>query len=89
VLPTGTDPYQGFVPFYLDSHLLDVHALHCRRCQSQRLIPLEKKQQNDNDVFRCQECVYIFSPATTLKVGTGEDTKTRTTAVQSSYLAQS
>ncbi len=53
------------------------------------MIPLEKKQQNDNDVFRCQECVYIFSPATTLEVGTGEDTKTRTTAVQSGYLAQS
>jgi len=63
--------------------------LHCRRCQSQRLIPQEKKQQNDNCVFRCQECGYIFSPATTLKVDTGEDTKTRTTEVQSGYLAQS
>jgi len=49
------------------------------------LIPLEKKQQDDDDVFRCQECGYIFSPATT----TVTESRSRTTAVQSGYPAQS
>jgi hypothetical protein len=53
------------------------------------LIPLEKKQQDDNDVFRCQECGYIFSPAASPRIGTGQDRKTQTTAVQSGYPAQS
>ena len=59
--------------------------MQCRRCQSPRLIPLEKKLQDDNDVFRCQECGYIFSPATT----TVTESRFRTTAVQSGYPAQS
>ena len=36
--------------------------MHCRRCQSLRLTPLDKKYLGDNDVFRCQECGYLFSP---------------------------
>lgn len=37
--------------------------LQCRRCQSFRLISLSKKSPADNDVFRCQECGFLFSPA--------------------------
>jgi len=66
--------------------------LHCRRCQSLRLIPLEKKQQNDNDVFRCQECGYIFSPpngpAEGPQAGAEKGLEPRTTAVQSGYPAR-
>lgn len=34
----------------------------CRRCQSQRLIVLEKKLPGDNEVYRCRDCGYLFSP---------------------------
>jgi len=63
--------------------------LNCRRCQSPRLIPLEKKQQDDNDVYRCQDCGYIFSPAGAPQAAAGNAGGTRTTAVQSGYPAQS
>ena len=36
----------------------------CRRCDSTRLIRLDKKCSRDNDVFRCQECGFLFSPFT-------------------------
>ena len=35
----------------------------CRRCNSARLTKLKKRAEGDNDVFRCLECGYIFSPA--------------------------
>ncbi len=38
--------------------------MRCRRCDSTRLIRLDKKCSQDNDVFRCQECGFLFSPAT-------------------------
>ena len=38
--------------------------MRCRRCDSIRLIRLDKKSSQDNDVFRCQECGYLFSPST-------------------------
>jgi len=38
--------------------------MRCRRCNSIRLIRLDKKSSQDNDVFRCQECGYLFSPST-------------------------
>jgi rubrerythrin len=34
----------------------------CRRCLSSRLLILEKKRQEDNDVYRCRDCGYLFSP---------------------------
>ncbi len=36
--------------------------MRCRRCGGTRLIKLEKALEGDNDVFRCGECGYIFSP---------------------------
>ncbi len=36
--------------------------LRCRRCVSKFLILLEKKRPDDNDVYRCQGCGYLFSP---------------------------
>ena len=36
--------------------------MHCRRCGCNRLIKLDKKLKDDNDVFRCYLCGYIFSP---------------------------
>ena len=38
--------------------------MRCRRCDSTRLIRLDKKCSRDNDVFRCQECGFLFSPST-------------------------
>ena len=38
--------------------------MRCRRCDSTRLIRLQKKCSRDNDVFRCQECGFLFSPST-------------------------
>ena len=35
----------------------------CRRCGSIRLIKLGKRLEKDNDVYRCGECGYIFSPS--------------------------
>jgi DNA-directed RNA polymerase subunit RPC12/RpoP len=37
-------------------------ALYCRRCSSPHLLRLEKKLPQDNEVFRCQECGFLFSP---------------------------
>ena len=36
--------------------------MDCRRCGGNRLIKLDKKLKDDNDVFRCCLCGYIFSP---------------------------
>ena len=36
--------------------------MRCRRSVCSRYIKLEKRAQEDNDVFRCLECGYIFSP---------------------------
>jgi|AP59_1055472.scaffolds.fasta_scaffold616040_2 hypothetical protein len=67
--------------------------MHCRRCQSLRLVPLEKKQLDDNDVFRCGDCGYLFSPSIrpqpSLNQGIGQGIGPRTTAVESGYPAQS
>ena len=43
--------------------------MHCRRCYSNRLVKLVKKSSQDNDVFRCQECSFLFSPSTQLRTG--------------------
>ena len=56
----------------------------CRRCQSTRLIPLLKKQRDDNDVFRCKECGFIFSPPAPALAGRSSGLP-RTTAVESGY----
>ncbi len=34
----------------------------CRRCGCVRLIKLAKRLPRDNDVYRCDQCGYIFSP---------------------------
>ena len=62
--------------------------MHCRRCQSDRLIPLEKKNQNDNDVFRCQECRYLFSPSSGDQIASGRGLESRAAAVESGYQAR-
>lgn len=38
--------------------------MRCHRCYSFKLLQLDKKLSQDNDVFRCQECGFIFSPQT-------------------------
>ena len=38
--------------------------MRCRRCDSTKLIRLDKKCSRDNYVFRCQECGFLFSPST-------------------------
>ena len=37
--------------------------MYCRRCCSPHLLRLEKKLPQDNEVFRCQECGFLFSPS--------------------------
>ena len=37
--------------------------MRCRRCGYNRLIKLGKRHVEDNDVLRCGECGFIFSPA--------------------------
>lgn len=36
--------------------------MQCHRCGCFRLIRLDKKLAEDNDVYRCSECGYLFSP---------------------------
>ena len=36
--------------------------LRCRRCSSGRLFVLSKVWATDNDVYRCRECGFLFSP---------------------------
>ena len=56
----------------------------CRRCQSARLIPLLKKQRDDNDVLRCRECGFIFSPPAPARGGRSSGLP-RTNALESGY----
>ena len=37
--------------------------MYCRRCFSRHLLRLEKKLPQDNEVLRCQECGFLFSPS--------------------------
>ena len=39
--------------------------LRCRRCSSGHLFVLSKVWATDNDVYRCRECGFLFSPAAT------------------------
>ena len=39
--------------------------MRCRRCKGVKLLKLDKRINGDNDVLRCRECGYIFSPAPT------------------------
>ncbi len=50
---------------------------------------MEKKLKDDNDVYRCQDCGYIFSPAASPQNAADHSGGARTTAVQSGYPAQS
>ena len=50
--------------------------MNCRRCQSLRLLALEKRVSEDNDVYRCRDCGYLFSPGET-----PNDTPVRVTTV--------
>ena len=66
--------------------------MQCRRCHSTRLLRLDKKSSEDNDVFRCQECSLLFSPPTppassTAALGPGVEVS-RTVAVRSGYRGQ-
>ncbi len=63
--------------------------MRCRRCHSSRLLQLDKTFPQDNSVFRCQECGFLFSPATA-QAGTPNDLgagtrASRTVAVRSGY----
>ena len=40
----------------------------CRRCNGSRLIRLDKRVEEDHDVYRCGECGYIFSPSSAVPV---------------------
>ena len=55
----------------------------CRRCRSLRLIVLEKKLPYDNDVVRCQDCGFLFSPPDSSKPPSGRSS--RTAALESGY----
>ncbi|MCI0786216.1 MAG: hypothetical protein J4O09_07855 [Chloroflexi bacterium] len=63
--------------------------MRCRRCRSPRLLQLDKKLPQDNSVFRCQECGFLFSPATgqagNPSVMGAETRASRTVAVRSGY----
>ena len=37
--------------------------LQCRRCDSLNLLKLEKKSRKDNDILRCRDCGFLFSPS--------------------------
>ena len=52
---------------YLEQPHPQDHApgIPCRRCSSTTLIPLQKARADDNDVFRCAHCGFIFSPPVT------------------------
>ena len=56
--------------------------MNCRRCLSTRLLKLDKKLSQDNDVFRCLECGFLFSPSTPGGASLGAS---RTVAVRSGY----
>ena len=43
----------------------------CRRCGCVRLIKLAKRLAGDNDVYRCAQCGYIFSPPYLREPGVG------------------
>ena len=45
--------------------------MRCRRCYSHRLLRLNKKWPQDNDILRCQECGFLFSPASLMGTGPG------------------
>lgn len=49
-----------------------------------RLLKLEKKLAQDNDVFRCLECGYLFSPQAQTE---SNPAASRTAAVRSGYPA--
>ena len=34
----------------------------CRRCESKRVLLLDKKRRDDNYIYRCRECGFLFSP---------------------------
>ena len=63
--------------------------MRCRRCNSIRLIQLDKKIPDDHEVFRCQDCGFLFSPggpsgSTAGNSGPAAPTS-RTVAIQSGY----
>ncbi len=43
--------------------------MHCHRCKSVRLVELERLCTQDNPVFRCTGCGFLFSPGTPSKSG--------------------
>jgi len=53
------------------------------------LIQLDKKIPEDHEVFRCQDCGYLFSPGespgSTAAIPTPASPPSRTVAVQSGY----
>lgn len=36
--------------------------MRCRRCPSPDLIPLDRLQPADHQIYRCRRCGYLFSP---------------------------
>ncbi|MCH7606589.1 MAG: hypothetical protein IH962_05480 [Chloroflexi bacterium] len=66
--------------------------MRCRRCDSPRLLRLDKKLSQDNDVFRCQECGFLFSPTGPLAAEEAPENReavpSRTVAVHSGYQAR-
>ena len=35
----------------------------CPRCESTRLVPLDRLRASDNHCYRCRPCGHVFSPA--------------------------
>ena len=63
--------------------------MQCRRCDSQELLKLEKKSSKDNDILRCRECGFLFSPSGPDQTSPAQPgpkaKKSRTVAISSGY----
>ncbi len=75
---------------------MEVPTLRCRRCDSRRLILLEKKHPEDNNIYRCQECGFLFSPPEAAQIKSGLNSEAlgeitelpRTAPMRSGYARQ-
>ena len=63
--------------------------MQCRRCDSLRLLKLEKKSRKDNDILRCRDCGFLFSPSEPDEANPAQPgpkaKQSRTVAISSGY----
>ena len=57
----GTGPARP-APEQVNLEVEELRKTECRRCLSSRLLILGKRRKEDNDVYRCRDCGYLFSP---------------------------